>query len=59
MSATEAQTIENPQEHIFNILFNEDEITWQSIIYELIKTEQMNPWDVNISLLTKKYIKSL
>ena len=47
------------QQRIFQILFEEDEITWQSIIYRLIKEENMNPWDVDISLLTKKYIKML
>jgi len=36
-----------------------DEITWQNIILDLVKSEQMNPWDVNISLLTKKYLEIL
>src|SRR3989339_825000 len=48
-----------PHERIFEILFDKDELTWQSIIQELIKTEQMDPWDVNISLLTKKYIETI
>ena len=47
------------QQKIFQILFEEDEVTWQSIIYRLIKEENMDPWDVDISLLTKKYIKML
>ena len=44
------------QEKIFQLLFDKDEVTWQSLIYELVKTEQMNPWDIDVSLLTKKYI---
>ena len=47
------------QERIFQMLFDQDEITWQSIIYELIKTEQMNPWDINISLLTQRFLEKL
>lgn len=47
------------QQKIFQILFEEDEITWQTIIYRLIKEENMNPWDVDVSLLTKKYITML
>jgi segregation and condensation protein A len=43
-------------EKIFEILSRENEITWQSIIYELIKTEQMNPWDIDVSLLSQKYL---
>ncbi len=52
-------TANEPHEKIFNMLFKEDEVTWQSVIQELIKTEEMDPWDVNISLLTKKYIETI
>ena len=48
-----------PHEKIFEILFDKDEITWQSILYELVKTNQMDPWDVDITLLTHEYIKML
>lgn len=44
-------------ERLFQILYNEDEVTWQSLLYELVKKEHMDPWDINISLLTKKYIQ--
>lgn len=47
------------QEKIFELLFDKDEITWQSIILNLIKTEEMDPWDVDISLLSKKYLEML
>lgn len=41
---------------IFEILFEKDDITWQTIIYELINSEEIDPWDIDISLLTKRYI---
>ena len=44
------------QEKIFQLLFDKDELTWQSLLYELVKTEQMDPWDIDVSLLTKKYM---
>jgi len=47
------------QEKIFELLFDKDEITWQSIILDLIKTEQMDPWDIDISLLSQKYLDML
>lgn len=47
------------QQKIFQILFEEDEITWQSIIYKLIKEENMDPWDIDVSLLSKKYLQML
>jgi len=43
------------QEQIHDILFSR-EIGWQEIIYDLINTEQLNPWDINITLLTEKYM---
>ncbi|MBD3314062.1 hypothetical protein GF345_06470 [Candidatus Woesearchaeota archaeon] len=54
------QPISGPHhEHILNILSNKDEITWQSVLYELVKTEQMDPWDVDVSLLSKRYIDTI
>ncbi len=47
------------QDRIFSLLVEQNEISWKSIIFELIKSEQMDPWDVNISLLTQKYVERL
>lgn len=44
---------------VLEILFDKDEITWQSIIYELIKSGEIDPWNVNISSLTKRYIETV
>lgn len=43
-------------EKLFEAIYSKNEITWQSLLYELVKTEQMDPWDINVSLLAKKYI---
>src|SRR3989344_3614087 len=49
-----------PHDRIFSLLMSKtDEITWQTIIFDLVKSEQMNPWDIDISLLTQKYIEIL
>lgn len=32
---------------------------WQSIIYELIHTEQLDPWDIDIISLTNKYFQKI
>ena len=45
------------QDRILNMLMQKDEITWQAIIYDLVKSEQMNPWDIDISILTQKYLE--
>lgn len=47
------------QNQLYDMLLKEDEITWQTIIYDLIKTEQMDPWDIDISLLSNKYLEAV
>ncbi len=44
------------QEDLFEMLFEKDEVTWQTMLYELVRSEQMNPWDINLSLLSQKFI---
>jgi segregation and condensation protein A len=44
------------QQKIFDLILNEEEVGWKTILYDLVKSEEMDPWDVNISLITKKYI---
>lgn len=47
------------QDEIFNMLIQKDEITWQTIIYDLVRTEQLDPWNIDISLLTKRYLETV
>ncbi len=47
------------QDQIYNMLLQKDEVTWQTIIYELVKTEQLDPWNIDISLLAKKYVETI
>ena len=46
------------QEEIHSLLFNR-EIDWQEIIYDLINTEQLDPWDIDLVVLTERYFKRL
>ncbi len=47
------------QDKIFELLVNNDDIQWQTILYDLVKTDQMNPWDVEIGELTARYISTV
>ena len=47
------------QEELFEVLLKEDDITWQSMIHNLIKTEQMDPWDIDLAILSKRFIETL
>ena len=44
---------------IFDLLFHEEDITWQTLLHELVKTNQMDPWDIDISLLARKFIEMI
>ena len=43
------------QEQIHDLLFSR-EIGWQEIIYDLINTEQLDPWDINITILVDGFL---
>jgi len=47
------------EDKIFNLLVNQNDISWRAIIFDLIRQENMDPWDVNVSLLAHKYIEKL
>lgn len=46
------------QEQIHGLLFG-DTLSWQAIIYDLINTEQLDAWDIDISLLANKYLEKV
>ena len=47
------------QDQVYDLILKEDDISWKTILFDLVKTEQMNPWDINISQMTKKYIETI
>jgi len=47
------------QEQIYDMLLKQSEVTWQDILHKLVKEEQMDPWDVDITKLTQKYIETV
>lgn len=44
---------------ILDLLLQEEEITWQSIIHDLVKSGELDPWDLDISLLAQKYLETI
>jgi segregation and condensation protein A len=46
------------QEQLHDLLFNR-ELGWQEVIYDLINTEQLDPWNIDISILTDKYMEKI
>ena len=56
MNKSEKKSVK--QEQIHDLLFNR-EIGWQEIIYDLINTEQLDPWDIDIIILSNKYLDKI
>lgn len=49
----------NANDKIFDLIYAQDEVTWQRLLYDLVRTEEMDPWDVDVSLLAKRYIETI
>jgi segregation and condensation protein A len=47
------------QEQIFEMLFDKDDVTWQTMLYELVRTEKMDPWDIDISLISQRFFEMI
>lgn len=50
---------EQTQKTVMNVLFDKDEISWKNLIFTLIETNQMDPWDIDISKIAVEFIKML
>jgi segregation and condensation protein A len=46
------------QEQIYDLITGK-EVSWHSIIYDLINTEQLDPWDINLVVLANKYLEKI
>lgn len=43
---------------LYNLLLSR-EMSWQQIILDLIRSEQIDPWDIDLALLTRRYIEKI
>lgn len=46
------------QQQVHDLLFSR-ELGWQDIIYDLINTEQLDPWNIDIGVLAEKYLEKI
>jgi len=44
---------------IYDAIFSEDDIKWQSIIYELIRNKKVDPWDIDLSKFSEEYLNTI
>ena len=58
-SNPEIQEYIRPEDKIYAIATNRDELDWKGFLYNLINREGLNPWDVDLSVLTHTYLNEL
>ncbi len=44
---------------LFQVLTQSDDITWYSLITDIVKAEGMDPWDIDVGIITNRYIDTL
>lgn len=44
---------------ILDVIMDDSEISWKAIIYELVKQEEMDPGDIDVSLIAQEYVQLL
>src|SRR3989344_376568 len=47
------------EDKIYDLLTKQGEVTWQTVIQDLIKKEELDPWNIDISRLAHKYMLTL
>ena len=48
-----------PEERIYDIATDKESVDWRNLLYQLIHNEGLDPWNVDLSVLTKKYLEAL
>ncbi|MCA9477765.1 MAG: segregation/condensation protein A [Nanoarchaeota archaeon] len=52
-------TPRDTQDRVFDIIFKEDELNWKDVLFDLVRSEGMDPWDINVSQLAEKFLDML
>ncbi|MEK6873304.1 MAG: segregation/condensation protein A [Nanoarchaeota archaeon] len=55
----EGQKIDKIGQEQFHTFVFGDKMSWQEIIYDLINTEQLDPWDIDLALLSQRYLERI
>ena len=56
---TVLQNSQSTNDKVLSILFDSDDVTWKNIIFGLIHENQMDPWDLDVSIIANKFLAML
>ncbi|MCF7799163.1 segregation/condensation protein A [Candidatus Woesearchaeota archaeon] len=57
--ATPLPDARTSHEKVIDIVLKEDDLNWKELIYDLVRKEHMNPWDIDVSLLAEKFLSMI
>ncbi len=52
-------TTRDAHDRVFDIIFKEDDLNWKNVLFDLVRQEGMDPWDINVSTLAEKFLLML
>ncbi len=48
-----------PEQRIYEVATDKNVLDWRGFLYELIHKEGLDPWNIDVSVLTKTYVEAL
>lgn len=48
-----------PHDKVMDIVFTQDDLNWKDLMYDLVRSEGMDPWNIDVSLLAEKFLGML
>jgi len=48
-----------PEERIYDIALNKDDVDWKGLLHQLIKSEGLDMFDIDLAILTNRYLETL
>lgn len=55
----EADLPRTSQQRVLDLVLKEDDLNWKDVIHNLVREENMDPWDLDVSLLSDKFIEMM
>jgi len=51
--------LSSTEDRIFDIICKEDDLSWKDMVYDLVRKEQMDPWNVDVTIMAEKFLVML
>ena len=52
--------MEDHHDKIFEVIYSDkDEVMWKKILFDLVSADHMDPWNIDINLLSNRYIEKI